>query len=83
MYWDAAHSYRVVCTVSKRYTKRGAEPYWYAYHPSWDNFLAEGEAGLFVLGCVGLSEAFAIPVQVMREHLHQLRTTTTPDRGHY
>lgn len=83
LYWDADHTYRVVCTVSKRYTKRGATPYWYAYHPGWDEFLGEGDAGWFVLGCVGLAEAFAIPVAVMRQHLAQLNTTVTPDRGHY
>lgn len=82
-YWDADHAYRVVCTVSKRYTKRGSTPYWYAYHPAWDEFLGEGEAGWFVLGCVDLAEAFAIPVGVMRQHLSQLNKTITPDRGHY
>lgn len=83
LYWDADHAYRVVCTVSKRYTKRGATPYWYAYHPSWDQFLGEGETGWFILGCVGLGEAFVIPVAVIRQHLSQLNTTVTPDRGHY
>lgn len=83
LYWDADHAYRVVCTVSKRYTKKGAAPYWYAYHPAWDEFLAEGEAGWFVLGCVGLTEAFAIPVDVMRHHLPQLNTTITPDGKRY
>jgi hypothetical protein len=68
--------------VSKRYTKKGA-PYWYAYHPAWDEFLGEAEAGWFVLGCVGLAEAFAIPVEVMREHLRQLNTTVTADGKQY
>lgn len=83
LYWDADHAYRVVCTVSKRYTKKGATPYWYAYHPAWDEFLAEGEAGWFVLGCVGLAEAFAIPAGVMRQHLPQLNATVTPDGKRY
>jgi hypothetical protein len=45
LYWDADHQYRVVRTVSKRYMKKGATPYWYAYHPAWNEFLAEGESG--------------------------------------
>lgn len=83
LYWDADHAYRVACTVSKRYTKKGATPYWYAYHPAWDGFLGEGEAGWFVLGCVGLAEAFAIPVGVMRQHLPHLNTTVTADGKQY
>lgn len=83
LYWDADHSYRVVCTVSKRYTKKGAPPYWYAYHPAWDEFLGEGEVGLFVLGCVDLHEAFAIPVGVVRQYLPQLNTTVAPDGRRY
>jgi hypothetical protein len=83
LYWDAEHTYRVVCTVSKRYTKKGTTPYWYAYHQAWDEFLAEGEVGLFVLGCLGLAEAYAIPIDVMRQHLSQLNTTVTPEGKRY
>lgn len=49
LYWDADHQYRVVCTVSKRYDRKGSGTYWYAYHPAWDEFLAEGQSGWFVL----------------------------------
>lgn len=83
LYWDADHSYRVVCTVSKRYTRKGSAPYWYAYHPSWDEFLTEGEEGWFALGCVDLVEAFVVPVAVMRDHLQELNTTLTPDGKRY
>jgi hypothetical protein len=51
-YWDASHTKRIVCTVSKRYLENAAAPYWYAYHPSWDSFLGEGTTGHFVLGCM-------------------------------
>jgi hypothetical protein len=33
VYWDAGHTFRAVCTISKRYERRGSVPYWYAYHP--------------------------------------------------
>ena len=79
VYWDAEHTYRAVCTISKRYEKKGSEPYWYAYHPGWDTFLGEAQQGYFVLGCMDLDQAFALPVSVLREHLEALKITTKPD----
>src|SRR5436305_481564 len=38
LYWNSEHTLRAACTVSKRYTKKGAPPYWYAYRPQWDEF---------------------------------------------
>ena len=97
LYWDAAHEVRIACSVSKRYTKQGAYPYWYAYHPQWDEFLAEGSNGFFVLGCMDLEYAFAIPRSIMVANLNNLNTTTKhnpevtywhvhliePSRGHF
>lgn len=76
LYWDAAHEVRIACSVSKFYTKQGSYPYWYAYHPQWDEFLAGGSNGLFVLGCMNLEYAFAIPRSVMVANLDYLNTTT-------
>jgi len=78
LYWDAAHEKRVACSVSKRYTKRASYPYWYAYHPEWDEFLGGSADSYFVLGCMDLSIAFAIPLKVLRANLDALNTTTTP-----
>jgi hypothetical protein len=44
LYWDAAHEKRVVCSISKRYTRGAA--YWYAYHPKWDEFFGRSESEL-------------------------------------
>jgi hypothetical protein len=77
LYWDAAHEMRVACSISKRYTK-GAYPYWYAYHPQWDDFLGDGVQSFFALGCMDLSHAFAIPLDILRKNLSALNTTTTP-----
>jgi hypothetical protein len=82
-YWDASHAKRIVCTVSKRYVENAAAPYWYAYHPSWDSFLAEGATGHFVLGCMDLNVAFAIPLEILRQQLDKLNTTMKPDGTHY
>jgi hypothetical protein len=81
--WDASHAIRAVCTVSKRYTRRGSTPYWYAYHPAWDAFLDEGEKGWLVLGCVDLDLAFALPLSVVRAQLDKLNTTERADGDHY
>jgi hypothetical protein len=84
LYWSADHATRAVCTISKRYTKRSALPYWYAYHPQWDEFLSEASDGaaLMVLGCMDLDVAFAIPRPVIHALLPDLNTTTV-ERGTY
>ncbi len=82
LYWDSAHMTRVACTISKRYTKRSSYPYWYAYHPQWDEFLGDGSSSYFVPACMDLSFAFCIPWNVIHAKLSSLNTTTT-DRGTY
>lgn len=77
LFWSADHSNRIACTISKRYLKRSSYPYWYAFHPQWDEFLDQGEASFFVLGCMDLSTAFAVPFEVFREILPGLNTTET------
>lgn len=76
LYWDAAHEKRIACSISKRYLK-GSYPYWYAYHPQWDDFLGEGSQSFFVLGCMDLPRGYAIPLDVLRKSLPALNTTTT------
>jgi hypothetical protein len=77
IYWDVTHEVRIACTISKLYTKKGAYRYWYAYHPAWETFLAEGKSAFFVLGCMDLPYAFAIPVSVLHPLLSAFNTTTT------
>jgi hypothetical protein len=81
LYWDASHEKRVACSISKRYSRGAA--YWYAYHPKWDEFLGEAREAYFVLGCVDLAHAFAIPLHVMRQTLDALNTTTTENGKTY
>lgn len=83
LYWNSEHSFRTVCTVSKRYTKNANIPYWYAYHPQWDEFLSESKDSFFVLGCMDLPVAFAIPLNILRQHLSELNTTTRADGTSY
>lgn len=83
LFWSADHALRAACSISKRYVKRSAYPYWYAYHPQWDEFLAEADQALFVLGCMDLDTAFAIPRTDLASRLHALNTTTRDDGTHY
>jgi hypothetical protein len=78
LYWSADHHVRVICTVSKLH-HRGASRYWYAYHPQWDEFLGDGAQSYFVLGCMDLEVAFALPLDIIRKRLKELNTT--PNNG--
>ncbi len=76
LYWSPDHAVRMVCTISKRYENQGIIKYWYAYHPSWDEFLADGDKGYLVLGCVDLDKSFMIPLDTVREQLAKLNITS-------
>jgi hypothetical protein len=49
----------------------------------WDSFLGEAEYGYFVLGCMDLERAFALPVLTLREQLSHMSTTTKADGTSY
>lgn len=75
LHWDAAHKTRIAIATSKHYDR--GNPYWYAYHLQWDTFLSEGNPAFYVLGCMDLPIAFAIPRTKMQEVLAFLSTTVT------
>jgi len=75
LYWDAGHTMRVACTISKRYAKRPGYPYWYGHRAAWEEFLAEGEKSFVVLGCMDLDVAFAVPWDAFHPILDSLSTT--------
>jgi hypothetical protein len=83
LYWDATHANRIACTVSKRYTKKGANPYWFAYHPQWHEFLQEGSNAYLALGCMDLPFAFALPINIVSSALNAFNTTTKDDGVFY
>lgn len=76
LYWNAARDVRLACAMSKRYLGKNQNPYWYAYHPQWDAFLAEARRSSFVLGCMDMEAAFAITHDVLKPLLPYLNTTT-------
>lgn len=83
LFWNSKRNVRVACAMSKRYLGRHQAPYWYAYHPQWDMFLQEAETGFFVLGCMDLETAFAVPHAFMTKLLPLLNTTTSKSGSIY
>lgn len=81
LFWDATHEVRIACSISKRYPK--SYLYWYAFHPEWREFLNEGRESYFVLGCMDLKLAFAIPLKVIAANLDALNTTTTSKKTYW
>jgi hypothetical protein len=80
-YGSADGLVRAVVAVSKRYVDRGAILYWYAYHPEWDAFLADGKKGFFLLGCMDRNKAYAVPRSVIEPHLSEVNTTVRARTG--
>lgn len=81
--WDASHNIRLACTISKRYTKPAAYPYWFGYRSQWHKFLCEATTAYMAFGCMDLSVAFAIPLPVMTTLLDALNTTDINDTELY
>ena len=82
LYGDDKRQVRLACTISKRYGAR-RHPYWYAYHPHWDEYLASAGTGLVVLGGMDLDHAFAIPRETMRSVLDALNVSVRADGERY
>jgi hypothetical protein len=81
-FWSTDKKFRVCCAVSKRY-ESDYQPYWYAYHPKWDAFLAEGEEAYFIISCMDRDEAFAVPFSWLRSNKAHLNMTDSGDRSYW
>ena len=82
LFEDRDGNVRACATVSKRYDDK-LQPYWYAYHPTWDDFLGQASQGYMIFGCVDRLEAFAIPLDHMRKFLPSLNQTVRTDGATY
>ncbi len=82
LFWSPDKKLRVCCAVSKRYDN-DYQPYWYAYHPKWDQFLAEGKEGFFIISCMDRDEAFALPYSWLQDHKKALNTTDRGERSYW
>jgi hypothetical protein len=81
MFRDDGNGVRAICTVSKVYGK--GRPFWYAFHPHWDEFLAEARNGIFALGMIGRDDFVCLPHAVIVGQLENLHRTERPDGGSY
>jgi hypothetical protein len=82
LYWSPDKNLRVCCAVSKKYEGE-YQPYWYAYHPTWDEFLAEGKEAYFILSCMDRDEDYAVPYSWLLENKKNLNKTDTGDRSYW
>lgn len=74
LYETADTKRRASISISKRYS-RDYQPYWYAFHPAWAEFLEGGVEAVHVLGCMDLDRAFVIPLGTLKEFLPKLNQT--------
>jgi len=72
-FWSADKQFRACCTVSKRYDNP-YQPYWFAYHPKWDDFLREGD-GYLIFACMDLESGFAVPQRWFAENTANLNAS--------
>jgi hypothetical protein len=83
LFWSADHALRVCCAVSKRYAG-DYQPYWYAYHPKWDEFLAEGSwEAYFILASMDRNEAYAVPYSWFQKNKQNLNQTDRGDKSYW
>ena len=82
LFWSADKALRVCCAVSKNYG-RDYQPYWYAFHPKWDDFLSEANEGFLLLSCMGRDEAYAVPYSWLAENKKNLNMTENGDRSYW
>jgi len=82
-YTNADLSVRVLCIVSKEYQRGGARRYWYAFHPSQQEFLNEGVRSFIALGCGSADQIILIPSIEFQKHLPAMRTTETENRSYW
>ena len=73
---------RASISLSKRYN-RDYQPYWYAFHPAWGEFLEGAAEAVHVLGCMDRDIAFAIPYPVLREFLPKLNQTVRGNASYW
>lgn len=82
-YTNANQSVRVLCIVSKEYQQGQANRYWYAFHPTQQAFLKEGNSSFIALGCGSADQIILIPTDEFFRHLPNMRTTESKDRFYW
>ena len=85
-YSNADDSIRALCIVSKDYTRRmvvGVIRYWFAFHPSQQEFLNGSKESFIALGCGSPNQTIVMPIQELEKHLPVMRTTESTSRKYW
>lgn len=82
-YATADQSIRVISIVSKEYNLNGILRYWYAFRPSQQEFLKNGEQTYIAFGCGSFGKIILIPYEAFEPHLSIMRTTESEDRFYW
>ena len=82
-YNNASQTLNVLCIVSKEYKRSTASRYWFSFHPSQQEFLADKEGAYVALGCGSIEQIILIPYQEFEKHLSAMRTTESRDRFYW
>lgn len=82
LYQNKNKDIRVCVAVSKNY-HRDYQPYWYAFHPSWGEFLKDGKTSYLILACMDRDSAFALPYESIIEILPKMNQTRKDNNRSY
>jgi hypothetical protein len=72
-----------LCLVSKEYQQSATARYWYAFHPSQQEFLNESATSFIALGCGSSDQIVLIPSTEFLKYLPVMRTTASGDRFYW
>lgn len=82
-YSNSDQTTRVLCVVSKAYQRPGVIRYWYAFHPSQQEFLSESSDSYVAFGCGSPENVILMPSKDFLEHLPRFRTTESNNRFYW
>ena len=81
-YASADGTDRLICAVSKQYVRSGQSFYWYAFHPSQNEFLADGRRAHVVYGCGSAEKVVLIPFETFLPWVGEMNQSVKGER-HY
>ncbi len=82
-YSSADRLIRVLCIVSKTYQRGNSIRFWYAFHPSQQEFLKDNKLSYVALGCGNPDTIILMPADKFQENLSTMRTTESEGRYYW
>ena len=73
-------SVRVVCAISREYTRSGTPSYWFAFHPYYAEYLKGGRQGYMAFGCGSPEQLLLIPYDDFSHWVEGMNETSKEDR---